>query len=48
VVERAIPAVKAAVDVWGDPGPGMALMRGVKAAFDPAGLFAPGRFVGGL
>jgi glycolate oxidase FAD binding subunit len=48
VVERALPAVKAELDVWGDPGSGLALMRRVKAAFDPAGTFAPGRFVGGL
>ena len=48
IVERAAPAVKTGVDVWGDVGPAMGLMRGVKAAFDPAGLFAPGRFVGGL
>jgi len=31
--------------VWGDPGEGVALMRGIKAAFDGGGLFAPGRFV---
>jgi len=48
VVERAVPAVKQAVDVWGDAGPGLALMRGVKAALDPAGVFAIGRFVGGM
>ena len=48
VVERAVPAVKQAVDVWGDPGPGLTLMRGVKAALDPAGVFAIGRFVGGI
>ena len=48
VVERAIPAVKQVVDVWGDPGPGLRLMRGVKAALDPAGVFAIGRFVGGI
>jgi glycolate oxidase FAD binding subunit len=48
VVERAPPEVKAQVDVWGDPGQGVALMRGVKAAFDPRGLFAPGRFVAGI
>jgi glycolate oxidase FAD binding subunit len=48
VVERAGPEIKAALDVWGDPGPGLALMRGLKSAFDPNGVFAPGRFVGGL
>jgi len=48
VVERTQPSVKREVDVWGDPGPGLDLMRGVKRAFDPAGLFAPGRFVGGI
>jgi glycolate oxidase FAD binding subunit len=48
VVERAVPAVKQAVDVWGDPGAGLGLMRGVKAALDPAGVFAIGRFVGGI
>jgi glycolate oxidase FAD binding subunit len=48
VVERAVPAVKAELDVWGDPGAGLPLMRRLKAAFDPGGLFAPGRFVGGI
>jgi glycolate oxidase FAD binding subunit len=48
VVERATAAVKAVVDVWGDPGEGLGLMRRVKAAFDPRGVFAPGRFVAGL
>jgi glycolate oxidase FAD binding subunit len=48
VVERATPALQAAVDVWGDPGEGLGLMRRVKAAFDPRGVFAPGRFVAGL
>ena len=48
VIERAAPAVKRGLEVWGDPGPGLRLMRGVKAAFDPSGIFAPGRYVGGL
>jgi glycolate oxidase FAD binding subunit len=48
VVERASPVVKATLDVWGDVGPAFSLMRRVKEAFDPAGILAPGRFVGGL
>ncbi len=45
VVERGAPA---GVDPWGDAGAGLPLMRAVKAAFDPDGVFAPGRFVGGM
>jgi glycolate oxidase FAD binding subunit len=48
VVERAPDAVKADLDVWGDPGPGFALMCRLKDAFDPARILSPGRFVGGL
>ena len=48
VVERAVPAAKVGVDVWGDPGPGLRLMRAVKAAFDPGRVFSPGRYVGSL
>ena len=48
VVERGGGPLKAEVDVWGDPGPGVELMRSLRAAFDPTGIFAPGRFVGGL
>ncbi|MGH3424651.1 MAG: FAD-binding oxidoreductase, partial [Nocardioidaceae bacterium] len=38
---------KRAVDVWG-PVHGLALMRRVKAEFDPDRRLAPGRFVGGI
>jgi glycolate oxidase FAD binding subunit len=48
VVERGVPEAKRGVDPWGDVGPALALMRGVKAALDPGGTFAPHRFVGGL
>ncbi len=47
VVLDGTPALKAAVDSWG-PVPGLALMRRVKAEFDPTRVLAPGRFVGGL
>ena len=35
------------LDMWGPVG-GLELMHSVKARFDPAGVFAPGRFVGGI
>jgi len=41
-------ALKNKVSVWGTPRADFALMRRVKDAFDPAGLFAPGRFAGGI
>jgi glycolate dehydrogenase FAD-binding subunit len=36
------------VDPWGEPGPELRLMKGIKEALDPTALFSPGRFVGGL
>ena len=43
-------AVRAAVDPWGaTPDPGaLAVMARVKERFDPARIFSPGAFVGGL
>jgi glycolate oxidase FAD binding subunit len=42
-------AVREAVDPWGPVDPArLALMRSVKARFDPTGACAPGLFVGGL
>ena len=48
VIEAAPAAWKPALDVWGPPQAGFHLMKRVKAAFDPRGCFATGRFVGGL
>jgi glycolate oxidase FAD binding subunit len=47
-VEAAPLALRRRLDVFGDPGPRLALLRRLKAAFDPAGLLNPGRFAGGL
>jgi glycolate oxidase FAD binding subunit len=43
------PALRGAIEFFDQPGAGaLKLMRGLKAAFDPAGVFNPGCFVGGL
>ena len=47
-IEAATPALKEEVDVWGNPGPGIRLMRNVKAAFDAGRTLNRGRFVGGI
>jgi len=49
VVERAPLDVKRAADAWGPvPEAALAVMRRLKAEFDPRGVLNPGRFVGGL
>jgi glycolate oxidase FAD binding subunit len=43
------PALRGAVAFFDEPAAGaLKLMRGLKAAFDPAGIFNPGCFVGGI
>ena len=39
---------KSALNVWGAPREDFALMRKLKNVFDPRGILAPGRFVGGI
>lgn len=48
VVLQAPVAVKERVDVWGPPGKGFALMRGLKEQFDPGNILNPGRFIQGI
>ena len=48
VVLRCPPWVKRRVDLWGDAGDALPLMRRVKQQFDPTGVLNPGRFVGGI
>jgi glycolate oxidase FAD binding subunit len=42
------PQLKRAVNVWGPARKDAELMRGVKTAFDPQNIFAPGRFVASI
>jgi glycolate oxidase FAD binding subunit len=49
IVERAPRAVRERLDPWGPvPAPALAVMRAIKAEFDPRGVLNAGRFVGGL
>ena len=48
LAERAPGAGPAPCDVFGPPPGSLALMRAVKARFDPRRVLAPGRFVGGI
>ncbi len=48
VIWRAPAEVRAQIDVWGDSGEGLNLMRRVKAQLDPKGTLNPGRFVAGI
>jgi glycolate oxidase FAD binding subunit len=48
VIEEAPLELKQRLDVWGDTGADLELMRRLKQQFDPKGTLSPGRFVGGL
>ena len=48
LVEQAPLGAKADLDVWGDPGPALHLMRRLKNRMDPNWILNPGRYVGGI
>ena len=48
VVESCPPGLKDRVDVWGEIGPALKLMRSLKEKLDPRGTLNPGRYVGGI
>jgi len=48
VIVRCPTALKSSVEVWGDPGPSLALMRAITAKLDPHNTLNPGRYVGGI
>ena len=48
VFEALPPELCGVVDPWGFDAPALRLMRGVKRVLDPADIFSPGRFVGGI
>jgi glycolate oxidase FAD binding subunit len=42
------PGLRAAIDAWGAEPSTIATMRAIKSHFDPAGILAPGRYVGAI
>jgi glycolate oxidase FAD binding subunit len=48
VIERCPVPFKSSADVWGPAGDDLDAMRKMKKVWDPAGVLAPGRFVGGI
>ena len=46
VFERYPTGLKSEIDVWGNPGPAIDIMRRMKEQFDPKRTLNPGRFVG--
>lgn len=48
VIQRCPTALKSDLDVWGDVGASVALMRAIKSQLDPRNTLNPGRFVGGI
>lgn len=49
LVLHLVPRVlKSRLDVWGDPGDTLPLMRRIKDEFDPRGVLNPGRYIGRL
>jgi len=48
IVERAPLSVKAGIDVWDYNGDSLAIMRGLKAQYDPNRILNPNRFAGGI
>jgi len=48
VLLSAPPALRQSVDVWGNAGSALPLMKRVKQQFDPCAILNRGRFVGGI
>jgi glycolate oxidase FAD binding subunit len=45
---RCPTALKQQIDVWGELGSSVGLMRAIKAKLDPRDTLNPGRYVGGI
>jgi FAD/FMN-containing dehydrogenase len=48
VLSEAPPGLKARMDAWGTPPPGLSVMKRIKSEYDPKALCSPGRYLGGM
>ncbi len=48
VVQEAPLSLKSQIDVWGEVGASINVMKKIKSLFDPNSILNPGRFVGGI
>jgi glycolate oxidase FAD binding subunit len=48
VLQHGPEGLRQQVDLWGDVGTALRLMRRMKEQFDPKGILNRGRFVGGI
>jgi len=48
VIQRCPTELKRSLDVWGEPGSSLPLMRALKNKLDPRHTLNPGRYVGGI
>ncbi len=48
VIESCPSQLKSQIDVWGEAGDAIGIMRRIKAKLDPTGILNPGRFIGGI
>jgi glycolate oxidase FAD binding subunit len=48
IIERCPVELKSELDVWGEAGDSIEIMRRLKQQYDPKGILSPGRFIGGI
>ena len=48
IIERCPVDLKSELDVWGEAGDSIEIMRRLKEQYDPKGILNPGRFIGGI
>jgi len=48
VVLKSPPLLKNQLNIWGQAGDSLALMKRIKSQFDPNNILATGRFIGGI